>query len=161
MKLRPWEQSRELTIANDSVELSLLMGTTSCAAQKAPESQVPLTHEPYLVAAQGCKDESILTHNAVWKLFLSILILSCPQGERELGELGLVELSKKNYLLLVSRRREETGLPPTGPLTVTIMRSSLDITSIGLHLLQMIPGALSGRTHTGSWSMAGPKLGRG
>lgn len=139
MKLRPWEQSREHIIANDSVELSLLMGTTNCAARKDPENQVSLGHEPYLVAAQGRKDESILTHNAVWELFLSILILSCPQSKGELGELGLIELSKRNYLLLVSRRREETGLQPTGPLIVTITGSSLDIASIGLHLPQDDP----------------------
>lgn len=77
--------------------------TISCAAWKALESQAPLGCGPYLVPAQGCQDESVLTHNAVRELLLSILILSCSQGHCELGELGLTELSERNYLLSVSR----------------------------------------------------------
>lgn len=48
-----------------------------------------------LVTTQGREDESILTHNTVRELLLPILILSRPQGECELGQLGLTELSEE------------------------------------------------------------------
>lgn len=93
------------TFANDLAELSAYREwgqasrATSYAIQKAPESQTPRGCKLYLVPAQGCEDESVLSHNAVWELLLPILILCCPQGERELGELGLIELLEINYLL--------------------------------------------------------------
>lgn len=52
---------------------------------------------PYLVPAQGREDEPVLSHNAIWKLLLPVLILCCPQGERELGELGLTELLGRKH----------------------------------------------------------------
>lgn len=50
----------------------------------------------HLVPAKGCKNEAILAFNAVWKLFFSILILSCPTLHHHLGQLGFIQLLKKN-----------------------------------------------------------------
>ena len=47
------------------------------------ESQTPLGCRPYLVLAQGCEDESVLTGSAVWELLFPILILNYPQGKCE------------------------------------------------------------------------------
>lgn len=44
----------------------------------------------HLVPAKGGKNEAILTFNAVWKLFFSILILSCPTLHHHLGQLGFI-----------------------------------------------------------------------
>lgn len=53
----------------------------------------------YLVPAKRCKNEAILTFNAVWKLFFSILILSCPTLHHHLGQLCFIQLLKNNNLL--------------------------------------------------------------
>lgn len=112
----------------------------------------PPGHGPYLVPTQGREDESILTHDAVWELLLAILILSRPQGECELGELGLTELSERS-LLSASRWREETGLQPTGPLTVPTMGPRQNTAGIGQRLPHR-PRNPYGRTHAGPWALA-------
>lgn len=53
----------------------------------------------HLVPAKGCKNEAVLTFNAVWKLFFSILILSCPTLHHHLGQLGFIQLLKSNTVL--------------------------------------------------------------
>lgn len=56
-----------------------------------------VTEMVYLVAAQGCKDESFFPHNAIWELLLPILVPSTPQGKGELGQLGFAELERKAF----------------------------------------------------------------
>lgn len=66
---------------------------------------------PHLIPAQGCEDESVLPHDAVWELLLPVLILRGPQGECELGELGLAELLGR---CLPSLPRWREAFPPLG-----------------------------------------------
>lgn len=112
------------------------------------QSQTPAGHRPYLVSAQGREDESVLPHNAVWELLLSILILSCPQGKCELGELGLAELSERKPLMrqwplltTASSFQGEGGdcCSPPGPLTVRTREPRHDIAGRGQHLLPEEP----------------------
>lgn len=57
-----------------------------------PGEQSPPGCGAYLIPAQGREDEPVLPYDTVWELLLPVLILSCPQGKRELGELSLAEL---------------------------------------------------------------------
>lgn len=94
--------------------------TSSHAAWKARA----LERGPHLVAAQGREDKAILPHSAVWELLLSALIPGCPRGTRELGKLGLAELSGRNmseaavaascHLLSSSRQKGGTAPQPPG-----------------------------------------------
>ena len=81
-----------------------------------PREPDPSGRGPHLIPAQGREDESILAHNAVWELLLPVLILRGPQGKRELGELGLTELSGRR---LPSLLRWREAFPPAGPQTAT------------------------------------------
>lgn len=62
----------------------------------------------HLVPAKGCKNEAVLTCNAVWKLFFSILILSCPTLHHHLSQLGFTQLRKNNTVL-----KQVFDLPPS------------------------------------------------
>lgn len=70
-----------------------------------------VTEMVYLVAAQGCKDESFFPHNAIWELLLPILVPSTPQGKGELGQLGFAELRERPLLSISKGRKGELFAP--------------------------------------------------
>lgn len=102
------EAGREASPRGDPGQAGRCVSGVVSAARAAGvtgDGRGPPGRGPYLVPAQGCEDEPVLSHDAVRGLLLPVLISRCPRGECEPGELGLTELSGRE-------RSEDAALLP-------------------------------------------------